>query len=304
MIIGHQKQTKFLSEIATTKKIPHALIFEGISKLGKRTVAMNFIKHLFCEQEETCYQCCSCSAIDKGTHPDLFLIFPQKKEIQLSQIKELSRRFSLKPYLSSFKAAIIDEAHLMNSESQNSILKILEEPTGDSVIILVSGNPESLLPTVRSRSQRIKFFPVNPQEIRTELQARGGQGQLLEEIVLFSFGRPGLAIDFLLEPEKINYRREKIKEILQKTASDSPLSLRFQYAKELSTEPEKAKELLEIWLSYFRILMLKKIMGTKGIGQSLKRIKNSILRIEEASYLISKTNANLKLVLESLIVWI
>ena len=303
MIIGHQRQKSFLSNITATKKIPHALIFEGMAKLGKRTLAVNFIKQLFCEQEKTCGRCRACLSVDKEIHPDLFLISPQKKEIQIAQIKELARRFSLKPYLSSFKVAIINDAHFMNSESQNSILKILEEPVGHSVIILVTENPEALLPTVRSRSQRIKFFPVDSQEIRTELQTRGGKGQQLEEIILFSFGRPGLAIDFLLEPEKINYRREKIKEILQKTASDSPLHIRFQYAKELAAEPEKAKELLEIWLSYFRVLMLKKIMGIKKIKQSFTKIRDSLIKIEEANYLISRTNANPKLILESLIVW-
>ncbi len=309
MIIGHQRQKNLLSGMAASKNIPHAMLFEGLSKLGKRTLAISFIKTIFCENKNdygklagsACGKCRSCVDVEKGNHPDLFLIFPQGKEIQISQIRELSQKFSFKPYSSHFKATIINDAHLMNQESQNSILKILEEPRGDSIMILVTDYPEALFATVRSRSQRIKFFSVSTKEIESYLRFHGCEGKELENILLFSFGRPGVALDFLLNSEKINFRKDKIKELLSIISADSSFYTKFKYAKDLADNSEKARELLEVWLSYFRALMLQKAKGTEEIKYSFLKIKKSLESIENSLYLISRTNANTKMVLETLI---
>ncbi len=301
MIVGHNRQKDLLSVMAATGDIPHAMIFEGPSKLGKRTLAIDFIKRVFCENRSACGKCRSCIDMEKGIHPDLLSISSSGKEIQISQIRELSRKFSFKPYSSSFKAAIIDDAHLMNRESQNSILKILEEPGGDSIMILITDSPEVLLATVRSRSRRIKFFPVDSKEIESQLIFLGCKGKELEDIILFSFGKPGVALEFMSNPDNIDYRRKKIKELLDVISADSPFHMRFKYAKDMAEDPEEARKLMEIWLSYFRALMIKKAEGVKGIKYSFSKMKDSLVAIEESIYLVSRTNANTKMVLEALI---
>ncbi len=300
-IVGHKRQNELLSLMAMSGEIPHAMIFEGPSKLGKRLLAVDFVSKVFCETKKGCGECRSCKDMLKNSHPDLITILPQGKDIQISQIRDLSRRFSFKPYSAPFKTVIIDDAHLMNQESQNSILKLLEEPGGESIMILVTDYPEALLATVRSRSRRIPFFPVNEKDIVSCLTDRGCDARLSDEITLFSFGRPGVAIDFFFDPSRIETRRERIKDLLNVISPDSPFRMRFGYAKKLAEDSGKTKEILEMWLSYFRVLMIKKMEGVKGIKYSLSKIKNSLEAIDESIYLISRTNTNTKMVLEKLI---
>ncbi len=295
-IVGHQRQRDLLSMMAASGDIPHAMIFEGPSRIGKKTLALNFVSLLFCETRNACGLCRSCSDIIKGSHPDLMMIAPQEREIQISQIRALAETFSLKPYSTRIKAAIINDAHLMNKDSQNSILKLLEEPTGDSVMVLVTDHPELLLPTVRSRSRRIAFFPVGDNEIETFLREQRCKDDLVEEIRLFSFGRPGLAFNFLSDPSGIKRRRERVEELISVVSVNAPFRKRLNYARELAEDSVNTKEVLEIWLSYFRALMKKKAEE----GRSLSAIKHSLEIVDESIQLISTTNVNKRMVLEKL----
>jgi len=121
MIIGHQKQWEFLKFLVKIKKIPHALLFVGPEKIGKKTLALEFAS-LILKQSL------------RG-HPDFVFLEPINGEIKISQIRELILRLSLKKSSAPFKIVIIDNAHLMNFQAQNCFLKTLEEPKGESVLI-------------------------------------------------------------------------------------------------------------------------------------------------------------------------
>ena len=157
MLIGHQKQRNFLEKTAKSDKLAHAYLFCGQEKLGKKTIAVEFAKWLFKED------------VIKRQHPDFIFIEPEKKEIQISQIRECIWRLSLKPSVAPFKIAIIDEAHCLNQEAQNSLLKTLEEPRGKTLIFLVTEYPERLFPTIISRCQILKFYSVPKEEIERYL---------------------------------------------------------------------------------------------------------------------------------------
>lgn len=284
MLIGHRSQIEFLNRSVFTRKIPHALLFQGYEKLGKRTVAIDIAKKI----------------IGKS-YPDLILIYPEKKEIQISQIRELSHKLSFRPYSAEFKIAIIDDAHLMNIQSQNALLKTLEEPGESSIIVLISSHPEMILSTIRSRTSLIKFFPVQSEEILSAIEEKAISHEKAKEIVLFSFGRPGVAIDFLNNSEMIDFRRLIIDDLLKIISSKSPFHLRFDYAKKISDDSEKLNEILNIWLSYFRVLFLEKSKGKKNILYNLSKIRDILKEIDRSIYLLSKTNANNRLVVETLI---
>lgn len=284
MIIGHKKQQQFLKKIIDSGKIPHALLFTGSERLGKKTIALEFISSLFKEKILR--------------HPDFILIehgLGQKLgrgQIQINQIRNLNWRLSLKPIKASFLGAIIDQAHLMTRDAQNCFLKTLEEPKGQSILILISEYPDFLLPTILSRCEKIKFYPVKKEEIRCYLEKKKASKQMIEEIIEISLGKPGRAIDFLKKPEKLKERRKKIKDLIR--ISNSPLSLRFKYAKELSQQ-ENLKEILGIWLFYFR----KSLISCKNQIDIVK-IKNILNAIQETFFLISTTNINPRLALEIL----
>jgi len=275
MIIGHQKQLNYLRKMAESGKIPHALLFSGQDCLGKKTIALHFISQLFGE--------------NPLFHPDFILITPVKKQIQIDQIRELSWRLSLKPMKAPLKAAIIDKAHSMNEEAQNCFLKTLEEPKGNTLLILITEYPNFLLPTIISRCEMIKFYPVETEEIRKFLSEKEISKEEMEKIVGFSLGRPGLAMSFLENPEKLKEQEIKIKELIK--IYNSPLFLRFQYAKELSVN-ESLKEILNIWLIYFR----KALISQKNVA----KIKNILKVLQRVIFLMSTTNINQRLALEIL----
>jgi len=274
-IIGHQKQIKFLRKMAESGKIPHALLFSGEAQLGKKTIALHFISQLFKE--------------NPLFHPDFILITPIKKQIQIDQIRELSWRLSLKPMKAPLKAAIIDKAHSMTKEAQNCFLKTLEEPKGNTLLILITEHPNFLLPTIISRCEMIKFYPVGKEEIRKFLKEKETPKEETEKIVEFSLGRPGLVVNFLENPEKLEEREIKIKELTK--ICNSPLFSRFQYAKELSAN-ENLKETLDVWLIYFRNALISQ--------KNVAKIKNILQALQRVIFLMSTTNINQRLALEIL----
>jgi len=238
MIIAHRRQWQFLKKVAELEKVPHALLFYGNDSLGAKSMALDFVKLLNPE-------------IKKETHPDLTVIEPPRKEIPIAQIRDLHSKLALRAYSAPFKSVIIDNAHLLNQEAQSAFLKLLEEPKGKSLFILITQYPEMLLPTILSRVERLRFYSA---------------------------------------PETVDLQEKRVKEILQ--MSHSSLGTRFQYAKELSQEPQNLKEILDIWLRYFRSVLLSDPRQKKII-----RILNTLQTI---NFLLSTTNVNPRLALEIL----
>jgi len=289
MIIGHQKQWQFLKKSLELGKLSHAYLFSGQTQLGKKKLALEFAKLINGEN------------FDFG-HPDLILIEPSEgREIQIVQIRELIQKLSLKPYSAPAKVAIIDQAHLMNSEAQNCFLKTLEEPKGNTILILITEAPETLFPTIRSRCEIIKFYPVKISEIENYLKSQGISKEKSEEIAKLSLGRPGLAIDFLTDPQKLENQKKVIEELIKIASQKASLSLRFQYVRELAQAP-KLREILNIWLNYFRTVLLEQFLENKVKKPEYpsSRLKNIIKQIQNTNFLISTTNVNLRLALEIL----
>jgi len=287
MIIGHKKQWQFLEKIAKSEKVPHALLFSGQEKLGKKTIAVEFVKLFFGK--------------DIFSHPDFTLVEPINNEIQISQIRDLNWKLSLKPFSAPLKAAIIDKAHLMNQEAQNCFLKTLEEPKGKALLILVTEYPETLFSTILSRCENFKFYPVPKIEIEEFLKNRGIAKEKLEEIVRISQGRPGVSVDFISNEGKMDNQKQIIKDLNK--IIDSDLVYRFQYAKDLS-ESDNIKETLENWLAYFRDILINRLSYSKedfSIHRySFPKLKNILQQIANINFLINTTNVNKRLALEVL----
>lgn len=279
MIIGHQKQQNFLKRIVSSGNIPHALLFTGPEELGKKTIALELISSIFKD--------------NLLNHPDFRLIEPETEQIKIAQIRELNWKLSLKPIKAPLFGAVIDKAHSMTLEAQNCFLKTLEEPKTKSLLILITEHLNRLLPTIISRCENLKFYPVKNEEINLYLEQRKVSKENIKEIIEFSLGRPGRAVDFLKNPEKLEERKKKIEKL--KKISNSPFSFRFKYIKELSKE-EDLRETLDIWLSYYR----RNLIFTRN-NENLLKIKSILDAIQETIFLISTTNVNSRLALEILI---
>ena len=205
-LLGHQAQIQMLFQAVRRNRIPHALLFGGPAGIGKHTIALLFARSLLCERStdddlEACGSCSSCRSFDAGNHPDCITVgLPEGKGIIpialiAGEGEERGRSglcydLSLRPMLSRRKVAIVDDADCMNAEAANAFLKTLEEPTPDTFIILVSSQPDSLLPTIRSRCQLLRFHPLQTQDV-SELLLRlewVDDRKMAEEIAALSEG--------------------------------------------------------------------------------------------------------------------
>lgn len=173
---GHRDQVEMLRRSLTRGRQAHAYLFAGAPGIGKSRFARIFAQSLFCEKHVdtdllTCDQCSPCRQMNAGSHPDFFAIgCPEgKNEIPVSVFygdKErrgqegLIHDLSLRPMAGTRRIAIIDDANLMNEEGANAMLKTLEEPPPNSMLILIAENLDAMLPTIRSRCQLVRFSPL------------------------------------------------------------------------------------------------------------------------------------------------
>lgn len=299
MTIGHQKQKEVLKKIVGGKNIPHALLFSGPEKVGKKQVALEFVKSIFCEK--LCGGCYSCRTIDSNNFPDLMMLSPNEGNIEIEQLRDLQNRLSLKSYNNSLKVGIINDAHLMRKDAQNALLKTLEEPKGDTLLILITAYPEMLLPTIRSRLQQIKFSIVSRKEIEDHLISLGADTEKAKEIAMISSGQIGKAVDFFKDPDKLESFNQAVKDIGSLCRAD--MGKRFAFAKDFKENQEDIIGVLDIWERFMRRELLLKIFNGKGtLNYTLKKLKEVIDELERTKYLIENTNVNKKLALENLLI--
>ncbi|MEX2326360.1 MAG: DNA polymerase III subunit delta', partial [Pseudomonadales bacterium] len=142
-------------------KLPHALLFSGPENLGKRDFAMAIAAFMMCRSphlSSRCEQCDNCRLFNAGTHPDFRLVSPQdSKLIKIEQIRDLIEWSNQTPQRGGARTVVIAPAEQMNVYSANALLKFLEEPGTNTLIMLVTDLPGRLLPTIRSRCQHFDF---------------------------------------------------------------------------------------------------------------------------------------------------
>lgn len=319
MLIGHQKQWEILRESLLANSLSHAYLFAGIDSLGKRTFALEFVKLINCqdkkEEKRPCNQCHVCKMISKLSFPDLLFVEPEgllndQPSIHILQIRKIQEFLSYRPYLSKFKVVIIDKAEKMNKNAQSCLLKTLEEPKGNTIMILISSHPEALLPTVFSRCELVKFFYVKKEDIKNYLLESEVPLKKAEILTDTSQGRPGKALYFFSDNQKIEEERNFLQKNLEILESD--FFLRFDYVNNLISQNNLAR-FFEILQDYFRFILLKKIgavdnrfnrfsvSAKKFENYSNQKLKKTIEKIEATNFLISSTNINPKLALELLL---
>ena len=190
-ILGHEMIVRQLERARITGRVAHAYLFHGPEGIGKQLLALSFAQALNCSasSDVPCGTCASCMKISRYNHPDVRLVASEQylveagllewekgnpsAQIKNEQLEELSGLFRHRPYLGGVKVVVVVDAHLMNDHAQNRFLKTLEEPTEDTVIILVTAHPQSLLPTIRSRCQALSFAPLSRNVVVDFLVSRG-----------------------------------------------------------------------------------------------------------------------------------
>jgi len=195
---GHAKQLETLRAALSGQRLHHAYLFVGPEGVGKRTVAMALALAIHCGDfhGDACGRCVNCAQINDANHPDVRVIEPSpgKKEITIQQIRELERELRYRSFSGRRKIAIVDPAVLMNPSAQNALLKTLEEPPENSLMILIAPNAGKLLPTLRSRCLRLTFAPLPRAEVAAYLRnSRGVKAEDAETLAAMSMGSVGVA---------------------------------------------------------------------------------------------------------------
>lgn len=164
VLIGNDNAKDALKSAVASKKAAHAYVFGGPEGSGKRTLAAVFAGALLCQKQsgEPCGQCINCKKAQADNHPDIITmrLLKDKKSIGVEQIRDLLQEAFIKPNEASKKVFIIDQAHTMTVQAQNALLKVFEEPLGDTVFILLCETESMMLPTILSRAVTVKLVPV------------------------------------------------------------------------------------------------------------------------------------------------
>ena len=198
-IIGHQKQLGILRAGLTSERLHHAYLFVGPEGVGKRTVATALAKAIHCQSRtgDFCGECVNCARIADGNHPDVRVVvaLSDKKEIGIPQIRDIERDLGYRSFTGKRKIVIIDPATLLNAAAQNALLKTLEEPPQQSLIILLAASVGALLPTLRSRCLRLTFAPLSRGEVAKHLQeAHKKSAEEADFLAAISLGSVGVAL--------------------------------------------------------------------------------------------------------------
>ena len=221
-ILGQDTATDWISRAYLKDRLPHGLIFAGPVGVGKATTARALAALFLCENPKDtspCGKCPACLALTAYTHPDYHMITKKliryhdktgkSKGIDLSihvLRPELIEPAGRKPVMGRGKVFVIEQAELMNPQAQNALLKTLEEPAGRTAIILLTDQPDVLLPTIRSRCQIVRFAALDQDLVQKELRKRKIDPALASAAAELSRGSLGIALkwieDDVIEPAR------------------------------------------------------------------------------------------------------
>ncbi len=258
-LVGHRRQQETLRRIIREGRVSHSYLFQGMEGVGKLKLAKIFSKTLLCKEkgETYCDVCSSCIKFNSNNHPDFTLIAGGGNVIKKSEIDEIVAGVNHTPFESTRKIFIINNAHLMNKESMNGLLKTLEEPPGFLNIFLVTSKPEELLPTIRSRCQPIKLNPLSDGEI---LDYIGNNFNILPKeartISKLANGSLGYAIEMVETGEILGLRKRTLGLVDGLLMGDAGLA--YSSEKFFEASKDRIDEILNIMIYYFRDLAIYK----------------------------------------------
>lgn len=265
-VVGHQRQVETLRSALARNRLHHGYLFCGPEGIGKRTVALCLATAIHCADgdHDSCGGCRNCLAIGNGNHPDVRFIAPSpgKKEIGIDQIRELQRELSLRSFSGRSRVAIIDPAELMNYHAQNALLKTLEEPSHNSLLILIAKGTGGLTPTLLSRCLRLPFGPLPLEVVANFLVRQKGaspdQARLLASL---SMGSLGAALTSDAE-EVLGHRRALIERFCSLSRQDYRAMMKL--AEERAKDPEESLQFLQWIEGWYRDILIYQIAGWTG----------------------------------------
>jgi DNA polymerase-3 subunit delta' len=302
---GHEKAIAQIHKTYTSERFAHAYLISGISNIGKMTLAIDMAKLANCESPiKPCTSCNSCLRIDTGNHTDLVVLGNSNSNNKSSvpTIDELRQDFigkvNRKPYESRTKVFIINSVEKMRSEQANILLKTLEEPPENVVIILLSGNSSEVLQTITSRCQNIALYPFSDflmHSLLSEIHTTEST-QNIDLIIKYARGRLGWAYRILKNPELLNNINNAEKDFNDAFVGDlnSKLKLSQYISNTYIKDKEEAYSYIDVWLECLRSIMLLKSDIARTDIKPLVLEKIEYLPLNEIVYMINQLRQGIK----------
>ncbi len=276
------------------------MLFTGEAGIGKQTTAMNFAMAVHCQTPgpmadnvsfsgtkhiDPCGACRPCRKIASGNHPDIHCVAPSGAYIRIDAIRGLCEAISLRPTEGEMRVALIADAHLMNAEAGNALLKALEEPPGKTVFILTAPQAADILPTIVSRCRQIRFSPIPEDRLIEYLIDDAG---LLQQdacaIARLAGGSIGAALALSGNREIIEHRKQVIDNM--EMIFRGPRGSDLQWAETLAADREKALLYLEIMKSWLRDLAVFPVSPDRIVNSDDRsRISEKAGRLEKKQLL-------------------
>lgn len=295
-IIGHHKERERLKRLAEENKISQGYLFFGPESVGKSLCAQEFACQLVSEPDFE-------PSGDKPHPFDVCIVRPEtetkrgvtkQKSISAEAMREALLFLGRFPALGNFRVVIVEEAHTLSPTAQNVLLKTLEEPNRTAVIILVTHEIGSILPTILSRVEKVRFDYVPFDEI--EAGVRSVLPEEKEQHIahfFLSLGRPGMIIRALQDPQHFSEEREKLERLFRLSALTE--SERMKLAEELSKNIPETIRLLQWWLPGLHTQALK-----NTDTHYTARFFGLLEKVEQTLILLKTTQSNARLLLEKL----
>ncbi len=317
-ILGQEKAIAVLQNALRHDRVPQAYVFSGYDGVGKKFSAVTLAKALNCREREddSCDRCGSCHKIDGGNHPDVRIIEPDGQFIKIDQVRGLQKDAGYKAFEGKKKVYIIDHAEAMRSETANALLKTLEEPSSDCVIILVTANVYALLATVISRCQFVRFVSLG---VRTLAEFLVRQKDLDPDrarlIASLSEGCPGRALS--MDAADALKKRDSVERLFQTISSGlQDVRILFTQVEMFMENKHGIQEFLDIMLVWYRDMYILREQGDGNLvanSDAIARLRQiagrlsarQIRRLFDIVYQTKRNilrNANFQLTLEIMLI--
>ena len=296
-VVGHKDIINYIRNAVREDKVSHAYILNGERGAGKKMLANLFATTLLCEKggPDPCNECHSCRQAESGNHPDIIKVTHEKpNSISVDDIREqVNNTIMIKPYQGPYKVYIIPQADMMTTQAQNALLKTIEEPPEYAVIMLLTENADTLLPTINSRCVMLKLRNIKDTLIKKYLmETMQVPDYKADMCTAFAQGNMGRAI-MLANSEHFNEIRDEAVQLL-KYINEMELSEIVQAVSRITAYKLEINDYLDIIMIWYRDVLLYK--ATKDMDEVVfkDQIKYIKERAKRSSY------EGIELIIESL----
>lgn len=317
-VYGHDWAVEHLRRGLRHGRVRHAYLITGPESVGKEALARAFMMALNCTapdaESRPCGECRSCRLVSSGNHPDVVYAGHDENTgaLKIEEVRNVCQKLALKPFESSYRIALFRDFDKARGPAQDALLKTLEEPPPQALLILLAPSVESLLPTIVSRSQVLNLRPVAQETVYEVLvQYKGVPHEQAELLAGLSSGRTGWALQAVDDPALLDQRETGL--TLLEQLIGMTRARRFEIAEDLGKDKLALYPLLELWQSWWRDVVLLATGSPVPIANRDRRARlDQVAREltpEEAIHALEATrtardqlalNLNLRLALEVL----